>query len=382
MRLELREDLLVEKVEVFLVEANLLRSVAASKDRNYVKRPIVFVNIQGEGVQGFGECASLEFPFYTSEYALGSFGVIRDMFLPDIAKKLRNRWNLEGIGSCLNKYVDHQMAKSAVEMAFIDAALKKKGQSLKTALGVAKDEVKPGAVIGRCGSIQETLDEVELATSQGYERVKLKIEPGYDTEVARQVRVSYPQTEIYLDANGSYETLSQALEAFTPMDDFGITLIEQPFSPDEIVLSTRLCGHIATPICLDESLTSPAMARTLIELGACDIVSAKVGRLGGITQVLKLHDYCEEMGVKGWIGGTFSSSLGRCVDIVCAGLEYFSLSSDIALPFRGLDISENDLLEIVDGNVRVPNNVGLGQEFSQDCFGSKIIAKHDVSLKV
>ncbi|NNN20467.1 MAG: o-succinylbenzoate synthase, partial [Acidimicrobiales bacterium] len=204
--------------------------------------------------------------------------------------------------------------------------------------------------------------------------------PGFDTDVARQVRSSYPHMEIYLDANGSYGTLSQALEAFIPMDDFGITLIEQPFSPDEIVLSTRLCGHIATPICLDESLTSPTMARTLIELGACDIVSVKVGRLGGITQVMKLHEYCEEMGVKGWIGGTFSSSLGRCVDIVCAGLEHFSLSSDIALPTRGLDISENDLLDIVDGSVTVPNNVGLGQELSPESFAGKIIAKHEISL--
>ncbi|MCU1358755.1 MAG: N-acylamino acid racemase, partial [Ilumatobacteraceae bacterium] len=142
---------------------------------------------------------------------------------------------------------------------------------------------------------------------------------------------------------------------------FELHYIEQPLHWDDLVDHATLAPLLRTPICLDESLTSPARVRAALDLGACSVVNVKVGRFGGITAVQRVHDLCVQRDAPMWCGGMLETGVGRAHNIHLATMPGFVYPGDTASASRTYhrDITEQQL-EAVDGMMPVPQGPGIG----------------------
>src|SRR5436305_8979849 len=227
--------------------------------------------------------------------------------------------------------------------------------------------------------IQPTLDEllarVERYLAYGYQRVKLKIKPGWDVEVVREVRRRHPNILLSVDANCAYTIADE--KHLRVLDDFDLLMIEQPLDHDDLIDHARLQSIMTTPICLDESITGPARAKQALEMGSCRIINIKIGRVGGYSQALAIHDLCYSKGVPVWCGGMLESGIGRAHNIALASLPGFSLPGDISASSRyfAKDVIVPEVIVATDGTVEVPRGPGLGFEIDLD-----YISAHTVEL--
>ena len=148
-----------------------------------------------------------------------------------------------------------------------------------TLLGGERTEIPVGASLGM-NPVPETMESVGRHVDQGYKRIKLKIEPGWDVVILDPVRAEFPDIELTVDANSAY-TLDD-IDVLKKIDQYGLHYIEQPLHWDDLVDHATLAPQMDTPLCLDETLTSPARVKAAIDLGACSVVNVKVGRVGGL----------------------------------------------------------------------------------------------------
>jgi O-succinylbenzoate synthase len=251
------------------------------------------------------------------------------------------------------------MAKAALEMAVLDAELVARGQSLGSYLGAVREAVPSGVSIGITSSVAELLDVVDGYVDQGYQRVKLKIEPGWDVEPVRAVRERFgADLLLQVDANTAYSR--RDIAHLGRLDAFDLLLIEQPFAEEDISAHAALAACIDTPVCLDESITSAATAADAINRGACSIVNIKPGRVGGYLEARRVHDVCAALGVTVWCGGMLETGLGRAANLALAALPNFTLPGDISASDRYWlrDITTPFVLE--SGQLRVPTGPGIG----------------------
>jgi O-succinylbenzoate synthase len=321
-------------------------------------RDILLVRVTTEaGVAGWGECVAGEFPLYSAEYVAGSQQVIRDVLLPrlwplpDLAAHL--------VGPALAAVKGHRMAKAALEMAVLDAELRTVGVPLGGWLGAVRDRVPAGVSVGIAGSIPELLNSVTGYLAEGYQRIKLKIEPGWDVEPVRAVRERFGDIVLQVDANAAYRLADTAQLA--KLDDFDLLLIEQPLAEEDIRGHAALAARLRTPICLDESITSAAAAADAISLGACAIVNIKAGRVGGLLEARRVHDVCAAHGIPVWCGGMLETGIGRAANVALAALPNFTLPGDTSASNRYWQrdlVTEPVVLD--DGYVNVPVGPGLG----------------------
>jgi O-succinylbenzoate synthase len=343
-----------------------------NRDVVYYNRPILFVEVHGGGLVGYGECSALESPYYTSEYCDEAIFVLQYFILDLLRSRFGTRFQIGELNNFLAKIQGHNMAKSAVEMAVIDLTLKRQNISLRSLLDSTTDIVKFGGVVDGTNAIAETLDEVKTLVNLGYSRIKVKVNPSVSPKYLRDIRNEFNDLEMFVDANESFESFKAALDYFKEIEDCNLTMIEQPFDRDEILSNTRLGGLVAPPICLDEPIISVKAGKSLIETGACDIPCVKVGRMGGIIEVLRFHEVMEESGIFGYIGGNFSSDLAKWVDCLLASLPQFNMIADISLKNRGpdLNLSSEIGLEVVNGGGKgfkiIPETTGLGRKFNLD----------------
>ena len=174
------------------------------------------------------------------------------------------------------------------------------------------------------GSIGQLLDEVEGYLGEGYRRVKLKIEPGWDLEPVQAVRERFgPELMLQVDANGAYGRSD--VDHLALLDCFSLVLIEQPLHEDDLIGHAHLAKRLATPVCLDESIVSAESAASAIELGACSVVNLKAGRVGGYLEARAVHDVCVVRGnVALWCGGMLETGIGRAANLALASLPGFS----------------------------------------------------------
>jgi O-succinylbenzoate synthase len=116
---------------------------------------------------------------------------------------------------------------------------------------------------------------------------------------------------------------------FRKLDAYQLAMIEQPLAYDDLIDHARLQTQLETPICLDESITSPAKARKAIEMKACGWINIKPGRVGGLTNAIAIHDLCQRANVPCWIGGMLESALGAAHCLTLASLPNIRYPSDI-----------------------------------------------------
>jgi O-succinylbenzoate synthase len=282
--------------------------------------------------------------------------MLRDFILPGVIGE--DLPDAEALMASLKWIRGNQFAKSAVEIAFQDLLAQARGVPLHVHLGGTQAEVPVGVSIGIQDTLQELLDEIERFRNEGYERIKIKIKPGWDVDIVAAVRRAYPDLMLMVDANAAY-TLADT-EQLRRLDDFDLLMIEQPLGYDDIVDHASLQQRLRTPICLDESIHSPDDARKAISLGSCRIINIKPGRVGGLLNSIRIHDICVANRIGLWVGCMLETGIGQARKIELASLPGCTLPADMAPSNRYYveDIVEPDIVLTSRSTIAVSNTVG------------------------
>lgn len=320
-------------------------------------RDILLVRAVTPDGEGWGECVAGGGPHYSAEYVDGAADVIRRFLAP----RLLAAPDLDpsAVARLLAPIKGHRMAKAALEMAVLDAQLRARGEPLAGYLGGVRDRVPAGVSVGIMASVPQLLDAVAAYLDQGYLRIKLKIEPGWDVAPVRAVRERFGgELALQVDANAAY-TLADA-GTLAKLDPFDLLLIEQPLAEDDLREHAALARLLRTPICLDESITSAKAAVDALALGAARVINIKAGRVGGYLEARRIHDLCQAHGVAVWCGGMLESGLGRAANVALAALPRFTLPGDTSASDRywARDLTEPFVLD--GGYLAVPTGPGLG----------------------
>ena len=323
----------IDRVDIIHVRTPFAHPFETSFVR-FVERDALLIKIYSEGVIGYGECKAFHAPLYNPEDNGTCRHIIRDLLVPLILHK-----DIEGPEKFIKKAAfvrGNRLAIASIENALWDLKVRQTGKSLKTLIGGVQDEIKVGVSLGIEPTIKDLLNKIEKYLGEGYHRTKVKIRPGWDIEVLREIRKHYPDITLTVDANSDY-TLAD-IELFRAMDELNLTYIEQPLGEDDIVDHAVLQKAIKTPLCLDESIVSLDAARHAIALGSCKIINIKSSRCGGICESIKIHDLCQKHNIPVWCGGMTELGIGRAQNISFASLPNFaSLAHDIAASNRYFD---------------------------------------------
>jgi O-succinylbenzoate synthase len=322
-------------------------------------RDVLLVRAVTADTEGWGECVAAAEPRYSSEYADGAADVLRRFLLPAAAAV--DDLRPDTLGQAVAFVKGHRMAKAALELAVLDAWLRTRDQPLAGYLGATRERVPAGVSVGIMDSVPELLDAVAGYLEQGYLRIKLKIEPGWDLDPVRAVRERFgDELLLQVDANAAYSVADA--DHLAGLDRFGLLLVEQPLAEDDLVGHAELAGRLATPVCLDESITSAKAAVDAVALGACRIVNVKAGRVGGYLEAKRLHDACAGLGVPLWCGGMLETGLGRAANVALAALPGFTLPGDTSASDRYYRQDLTAPFVLTDGHLQVPTGPGIGVE--------------------
>ncbi|MBC7170385.1 o-succinylbenzoate synthase [Candidatus Bipolaricaulota bacterium] len=348
----------IERATLYLVEMPLVAPFVTSFGEQRVRRALL-VALESGGRTGWGECVAGTGPWYSPETSDTARHVILDFVLPLL--KGREIGHPSEFPALVAPIRGHAMAKAAVEAALWDLHAQREGVPLAALLGGTRDRVPAGVSVGIQPDVETLVSRVAGYVGEGYRRVKLKVKPGWDLEPLAAVRERFPDLPLSVDANAAYALADAAhLREF---DRFGLLMVEQPLAHDDLVGHAQLAEALRTPLCLDESITSPGRAWEALELGACRILNVKQGRLGGLSAVLEVHELAQERGVPLWCGGMLETGIGRALNAAVASLPGFTLPHDISATDRYYreDIATPPF-RLEDGHIRVPTRPGLGVE--------------------
>ncbi len=347
----------VEKVVVKRLEMEL-RFPFETSFGTQTGRELLIVEAHGEGLIGYGECVAGKDPYYSEETVSTASHMLEDYLIPLILDT--ELAHPADIYEAFSKIRGNNMAKASIENALWDLYAKTKNCPLAEVVGGEKDTIGVGVSIGIQATPEELIRKVEESIEQGYNKIKIKIKPGKDIDYLRAVRNKFPDTPIMADANSAYSL--NDINLFKEMDDLDLMMIEQPLAHDDIIDHATLQKAIKTPICLDESIHSVEDARKAIELGSCKIINIKIGRVGGITESIKIHDLCQENNIPVWCGGMLESGIGRAHNVAITTLDGFTIPGDTAPSARYWteDIIEPEVTMSSDGSIKVPEGPGIG----------------------
>lgn len=321
-------------------------------------RRVLLITVTCEGVEGWGECVASEGPFFSSEWIDTAWAVTRDFLAPLLIDKRIDA--ASETAALLARVRGHNMAKAAIENALWDAEAKVKQQPLWRLLGGTREEINCGVSIGIQDSHEQLLKKIESDLADGYQRIKVKVKPGWDLKVLEKVRKRWPAILLSCDANSAY-TMAD-LQHLKKFDDFGLLMIEQPLWHDDIYFHAKLQHELKTSICLDESIRHARDAESAIGLRACGIINIKVGRVGGFTEAKAVHDVCEQYRIPVWCGGMLETGIGRAHNIALSTLPNFRLPGDVSASSRYWheDIVEPEIQVTKRGTILVSSSVGTG----------------------
>lgn len=333
--------------------------------------------IDENGNSGFGESVAFTSPWYTEETTATNEHVMKDFLIPMLQHtQFDHPDDLTGIFKPIKR---NNMAKAAIEGAIWDLYAKQQGKTLAEALGGTKSEIDVGVSLGIQPTIDGLLEDIDNHINQGFKRIKLKIKPSQDLEVLQKVRRHFPTTQIMADANSAY-TLHD-MDHLKKFDELDLMMIEQPLAHDDIIDHAKLQQEMSTPICLDESIHSYDDARQAIELGACQVINVKIGRVGGLTEAKRIHDLCQEKNIPIWCGGMLEAGVGRAHNVALTTLPNFSMPGDTAGSSR---YWEKDIIKpevvVQNGTITVPTMPGIGYEIDRDALKEFSIGEFEFKM--
>jgi O-succinylbenzoate synthase len=354
---------IISSIELREIRLPLIHFFETSFGRTTERRIILVRVTDADGVEGWGECTAGEGPFYSEEWTETAWPILNEFLAPMVVgRQVEDAAEVSGL---MKKVRGHRMAKAAIETACWDLESKRAGVPLWKHLGGVHEEIPCGVSIGIQDSPEALLEKIETELAAGYQRIKIKIKPGWDLTVVRKVREHCPEILLMGDANSAY-TLND-VELFQALDDFNLMMIEQPLAHDDIFDHAELQKQIKTPVCLDESIHSAEDARHAIEIGACRIINVKLGRVGGHTEAKRVEEVCRERGIPVWCGGMLEAGIGRAHNIAMATLAGFTLPGDVSASSRYWEEDIIDPLVTVSerGTITAPNTAGIGFEVNR-----------------
>jgi o-succinylbenzoate synthase len=323
-------------------------------------RRIVLAEIQSEGLTGWGECTAGERPLFSGESTDTAWQIMINELAPMLAAAAP-----EHGGECpgiFRSVRGNPMAKAALENAIWDLEAQREGVSLSRLLGGVREAIPCGVSMGIQSSIPELLSSIERELAAGYQRIKLKCKPGWDVEVFDRVRNRWPGILLSCDANSAYRLRDE--DHLISFDAFDLLMIEQPLWHDDFYFHSVLQKRLNTPICLDESIHNRRDALAAIEMESCKIINIKLGRVGGFSEAIAVHNAAMERGIPVWCGGMLESGVGRSHNIALSTLENFSLPGDVSASARYFadDIIEPEVTVTPRGEIEIPDTPGRGYE--------------------
>lgn len=324
------------------------------------ERDFMIIELHSDNHIGYGECVASAKPLY-SEETVGTVELMLEEFLIPALMNKKDIKHPDELSEIFKPFRRNNMAKAALEGAYWDLFAKENNIPLYKALGGTKSEIEVGVSIGIQKSLEDLIKVVEGFVDEGYKRIKLKIQPGYDLDILEGIRKQFPNIDMMADANSAY-TLED-IDLFKKMDNLNLMMIEQPLAHDDIIDHSKLQNEIKSSICLDESIHSLEDAKKAIELESCKIINIKIGRVGGLTEAKKIHNYCESKGIPVWCGGMLESGIGRAHNIAISSLPNFTLPGDTAASSRywNEDIISPEVT-VQNGTIQLPSSAGIGYE--------------------
>jgi O-succinylbenzoate synthase len=354
----------LERITLRQIRMPLVHFFETSFSRTYA-RDIILVEVQGDGASGWGEVTAGENPFYNEEWTGSAWPILRDYVAPRVLG--RELQSAEEVYPLTAHIRGHKMARGGLETAVWDLAARLDGVPLwKKIGGGARREIPCGVSIGIQDSVEQLLEKIAGELAAGYQRIKMKMKPGWDVDVVRQVRERFPSIKLMADANSAY-TLADAAH-LQKLDDFYLMMIEQPLAHDDIIDHADLQSRLKTPICLDECIRSAHHAEQAVKLRACGIINIKLGRVGGFAEARRVHDVAQAAAIPVWCGGMLESGIGRAHNVALATLPNFVLPGDVSASKRywKRDIIDPAVETTPRGTIVVRDEPGFGYELDHD----------------
>jgi o-succinylbenzoate synthase len=366
----------LERIHLRQIRMPLVHFFETSFSRTY-ERDIILVEAQGEGISGWGEVTAGENPFYNEEWCGSAWMILRDYVAPRV------------LGQCLQTAADifaltshirgHNMARGGLEAAVWDLEARLEGVPLwKKIGGGVRREIPCGVSIGIQDSVEQLLEKIETERAAGYQRIKMKIKPGWDVDVVNRVRRRFPSIRLMADANSAY-TLADT-EHLKKLDESYLMMIEQPLSHDDIIDHAELQTKLRTPICLDECIRTAHHAEQAIRLRACGTINIKLGRVAGFAEAKRVHDVAQAAGIPVWCGGMLEAGIGRAHNIALATLPNFVLPGDISASQRywKRDIIHPPVETTANGTIAIRDEPGFGYALDHDFIRSITVREESV----
>ena len=328
------------------------------------ERRILLVEVEENGATGWGEVTCGERPFYNEEWVDAAWMILRDFVAHQVLSvDIGSAAEIAGRSSHIR---GHQMARGGLEAATWDLEARQLGMPLWKHIGGSRTAIDCGVSIGIQNSVEELLGLIEREVTAGYQRIKMKIKPGWDVDVVRQVRAAFPEIRLMADANSAY-TLSDSAH-LKQLDEFNLMMIEQPLSHDDVIDHAQLQAQLDSPICLDECIRTARHAEQAIEMKAGRIINIKLGRVGGFSEALLVHNVARAHGIPVWCGGMLESGIGRAHNIALSTLENFTLPGDVSASKRywTRDIINPAVEVSSEGTIAVRDEPGFGFELDRE----------------
>ncbi len=353
----------IEAITLRELKMPLVHFFETSFGRTYTRR-VMLVTVHSDGLEGWGECVAGEQPYYSEEYVDGAWDVIVRYLAPSLLGQRITSG--KEVPTLLGKVRQHRMAKAALENAVWDAEAQEKSVPLWQLLGGERREIACGVSIGIQDSHEQLLQKIETELAAGYQRIKVKVKPGWDIDVLAKIRNRWPDILLSCDANSAY-TMDD-LSHLQQFEQFNLLMIEQPLWSDDFYFHSKLQHQLQTAICLDEAIRSARDTAAALELGAARIINIKVGRVGGFSEALAVHDAAERFNVPVWCGGMLESGIGRSHNVALSTLSNFKLPGDVSASKRYWkeDIIEPEVTVSPQGTIAVSDKPGRGYEVRED----------------
>jgi O-succinylbenzoate synthase len=364
---------MIASVELREIRLPLVHFFETSFGRTTERRIVLVRVVDTEGAEGWGECTAGEGPFYCEEWTESAWNTLQTYLAPMVLGCEVER--AAEVFSLMKAVRGNRMAKAALETACWDLEAKRASLPLWKHLGGVQREIACGVSIGIQDSSEELLEKIEKELAAGYQRIKIKIKPGWDVNIIERVRARFPDIRLMGDANSAYQLKDAPL--FRSMDEFKLMMIEQPLAYDDMIDHAELQRQVRTPICLDESIRTPADAQHAIGLNACRIINVKLGRVGGHSEAQRTERVCRESSIPVWCGGMLESGVGRAHNIAMATLAGFTLPGDVSASARywAEDIIEPPVTITQNGTIIAPDAPGIGFEIKRERIESLTVRK-------
>ena len=351
--------MLIEAVELYRVRMPLVYPFRTAFG-DYGEVESVLARLMSAGQWGWGETAPWQAPAYSPEWAAGVFSLLRDWLAPRLlGQDITSGAQIQDL---LSPVKGNPFAKAALDLAWWDLHARQLGQPLWRVLGGQSDLIDVGADFGVMDNVPQLLEAIGEAVQAGFTRIKLKVRPGWELDMLTAVRQAYPDERFHVDCNSAYRLAD--IEMLLALDRFDLAMVEQPLAHDDLHDHALLQRRLRTPICLDESITSPAKVRHAIETQACGWINIKPGRVGGLTPALEIHNLCQAAGIPVWIGGMLESAVGAAHCTALATLPNVGYPSDIfpSSRFYHLDLAAPEVMLAGPGQIRATDQPGIGCE--------------------